>query len=449
MKAFQYENLHQILTDSYAPAIILPESHIKIHYSTLRHLTRTLTKSPPFCNLNPGQVVSLHLPNSFDFVAAFFATVSVRAISNPIDISLSYQDLQDHVLAVKPSFVITNEKSENYVTLKQICLEHKIPLYIINIEYPLIEFKKRRLHSTAGSIKTSIPICSLKPTSTTDFEIVKSSVDAQKYSKSDTAVILHTNGSTGTPKLVPLTHENILISIRNSSSAFVLTAHDTAYNIMPLHHSHGLIGVLLTSFYAGSSVVLPVKFSKDTFWNDVYDFKVTWYSCTPFYHDIVAENPRPNNKLRFVQSCGSNFGKAKLLSLEKLLKVPILTSYVMTETSHQISTTVPDRMRKLGSVGRPIGISVKIIQQGTVLKHGIGEICISGPTIFSKYWNEKENYLFYDINNTKWFRTGDLGWIDERGFLILIGRKLDTVTINQNTTPTGKIEDVFFINLDS
>ncbi|KAJ3260799.1 hypothetical protein HK103_007362 [Boothiomyces macroporosus] len=442
MKGFQYENLVQILTDSYAPAIVLPEAHIKIHYSTLRHLTQTLIKSPPFCNLKPGQVVSLHLPNSFDFITAFFATVSARAISNPIDISLSYNELQDHLYAVKPSIVITNEKSENYDMLKQICLEFKIPLYIITIDYPLIEFKKRKYHSTTSSVKTSLPVCRLKPTSTTDFEVVKSSVEPQLYSKSDIAVILHTNGSTGTPKLVPLAHENILISIKNSSGAFGLTAHDSAYNIMPLHHSHGLIGVLLTSFYAGSSVVLPLRFNKDTFWNDVNEYKVTWYSCTPFYHDTVAKNAPPKTKLRFVQSCGANFGKTKLLSLEKLLKVPVLTSYVMTETSHQICTTVPDRMRKLGSVGRPIGISVRIIQQGNVLKHGIGEICISGPTIFSKYWNEQENQLFYNINNTKWFRTGDLGWFDERGFLILIGRILDSVTINEKATPRVKIESI-------
>jgi len=102
-----YNNLFEILTDSYAPAVVLAKSQIKIYYSTLRHLVQNVITSPPFSNLKPGNVVSLSLPDPFDFITAFFATVAVCGISNPVDIRLSDADMEAHLKLVKPYLLIT------------------------------------------------------------------------------------------------------------------------------------------------------------------------------------------------------------------------------------------------------------------------------------------------------------------------------------------------------
>jgi len=167
--------------------------------------------------------------------------------------------------------------------LKLICQNLGIPVYIISIECPVNptlppKIKRKHRNVLVNSVHTSKPICNIKRIGvSSDLDVASTFVQPHKYKKSDVAVILHTNGTTGIPKLVPLSHENILTSLKNTSNSFALTANDVAYLLMPLHHSHGLIGVFLSSFYAGSTVILPVTFEPNEFWKDLIHFKVILY----------------------------------------------------------------------------------------------------------------------------------------------------------------------------
>jgi acyl-coenzyme A synthetase/AMP-(fatty) acid ligase len=88
-------------------------------------------------------------------------------------------------------------------------------------------------------------------------------------------------------------------------------------------------------------------------------------------------------KLRFVQSCGSPLNPNLLLTLERWLNVPIITSYTMSEACHLITSNLPEETRKLDSVGQPIGVQVCVIDEnGTKVSQGLGEVCIHGPTVF-------------------------------------------------------------------
>jgi acyl-CoA synthetase (AMP-forming)/AMP-acid ligase II len=160
---------------------------------------------------------------------------------------------------------------------------------------------------------------------------------------------------------------------------------------MAMYHTHGLVGVLLSSFFAGSTVLLAIDMSMDNFWKDVLKYRVTWYSAVPLFHKMLLNLPKPNldqdvSYLRFVQSCGYHLESRLVLELEQFLKVPIITSYTMTEATHLVSTTLAYRTRKLDSVGQPVSVSVGIFdEKGGKLLNGMGEICLSGSTLFKGF----------------------------------------------------------------
>src|SRR5204863_9210152 len=103
----------------------------------------------------------------------------------------------------------------------------------------------------------------------------------------DTALFLHTSGTTSRPKGVPLTHGNLLASIRNISAHYQMSAADVGLVVMPLFHVHGLIGATLSPLSAGGTVVVPSRFSASAFWPAVQAHRVNWYSASPTIHQVL------------------------------------------------------------------------------------------------------------------------------------------------------------------
>jgi oxalate---CoA ligase len=385
-----YSNISEILTDSFSPAIILPETNYKLYYSSIRHAYEHLRQTNPFCNLKTGDIVTASLPNSVAFVVTMFTVFSVRATFNPIKVSMDGARFEEHIAAVKPRIVITSEATSNFKEVVRVALKMGIPVFFVSCE--LIEQRFRtpsiiRQFSpiVAHHVKTVTPKFSIQALSETELPRSKFS---SKFDRNDVALLIQTHGTTGHTKLVPLTHGNVLDNLELTAGLFELSANDTSYLIMAMYHTHGLIGVLLTSFFAGSTVLLAVVMTLDNFWKNVLRYRVTWYSAVPLFHKMLLTLPTPDLDkhylyLRFVQSCGYHLESGLVLQLEQLLRVPVVTSYSMTEASHMVSTTLSYRTRKLGSVGQPEGISVAIFDDSNrKLLSGMGEICLSGSTVF-------------------------------------------------------------------
>ena len=113
--------------------------------------------------------------------------------------------------------------------------------------------------------------------------------EATVAEEDDTALILHTSGTTGRPKAVPLTHKNLLTSMHNIQKTYELSPNDKTFLVMPLFHVHGLICALLSSLLACSSVVIPPRFSASTFWPEFVQTKSNWYTAVPTIHKILLE----------------------------------------------------------------------------------------------------------------------------------------------------------------
>ncbi len=244
----------------------------------------------------------------------------------------------------------------------------------------------------------------------------------------DVALFLHTSGTTSRPKGVPLTHNNLMTSIRNIAAHFQLSAADTGLVVMPLFHVHGLIGATLSSWWAGSTVVVPPRFSAQTFWPAVQAHRVTWYSAVPTIHQVLigrADSDGAPRKpgFRFIRSCSSALAPATLAQLEARFDAPVLESYAMTEASHQMTANpLPPDTHKPGSVGQGANVDVAIVdEQGRLLPAGEGgEVTVRGVNVTRGYHNNPEANA--DAFTNGWFRTGDRGTLDADGYLTLIGR---------------------------
>lgn len=244
----------------------------------------------------------------------------------------------------------------------------------------------------------------------------------------DIALILHTSGTTSRPKRVPLSHANLLTSARNVAETYRLTAADVSLCVMPLFHVHGLVASTLATLFTGGTVVVPPKFNPLSFWSTVREHGATWYSAVPTIHQVLlsrAKGSRPAGaeQLRFIRSCSAALAPQTMADIEERFGVPILEAYGMTEAAHQMaSNPLPPAGRKAGSVGRGTAVEIGILDKaGEQMQDGaVGEVSIKGANVFAGYEGNMEANAESFSNG--WFRTGDQGYLDPEGYLMLVGR---------------------------
>lgn len=244
----------------------------------------------------------------------------------------------------------------------------------------------------------------------------------------DIALVLHTSGTTSRPKIVPLTHANLVCNAQNIARSLVLTPDDRCLNVMPLFHVHGLIGAVLGSLAAGGSVVCTPGFNADKFFGWLHDLAPTWYTAVPTMHQAAlaraaVDGGAPKTSLRFIRSCSSALPPKLMSELEATFGVPAIEALGMTEASHQVaSNPLPPRARKPGSVGIATGPEIGIMNEaGELLPAGAtGEIVLRGPNITRGYASPPEANAKAFTHG--WFRTGDQGMLDAEGYLFLTGR---------------------------
>jgi acyl-CoA synthetase (AMP-forming)/AMP-acid ligase II/acyl carrier protein len=265
----------------------------------------------------------------------------------------------------------------------------------------------------------------------------------------DLALVLHTSGTTSRPKLVPLTQANICTSARNIQAALRLQPGDRCLNVMPLFHVHGLIGALLSSVWAGASVVCTPGYSAADFSGWLKSFRPTWYTAVPTIHQAILARAAEDRDLlthfplRFLRSCSSALAPQVMEQVEKVLQTPIVEAYGMTEASHQIACNpLPPLTRKAGSVGKGTGTTIVILDEaGNPLPCGrTGEVAIRGDNVTGGY--ESNPAANQSAFSNGFFRTGDQGYLDEEGYLFLTGRSKELINRGGEKIAPREIDEV-------
>ena len=267
---------------------------------------------------------------------------------------------------------------------------------------------------------------------------------------SDTALLLPTSGTTARSKIVPQRHAGMCTSAYAHGAALALKETDRCLNVLPLFHGHGLHATLVASLAAGASVVCTPGFDIGRFSGWLTEFQPTWYSAVPTMHQAILAQARhsrerlADSRLRFVRSSSASLPPRILAELERAFETPVIEWYGMTEvTSSPIACNpLPPRQRKAGSVGLPTVLDVAIMdERGALLPGGqTGQVVVRGASVTAGYdGNPRATEAAFAGD---WFKTGDLGYFDDDGYLFLVGRIREMINRGGEKVAPQEVDEV-------
>jgi oxalate---CoA ligase len=280
--------------------------------------------------------------------------------------------------------------------------------------------------------------------------------ELQNLNESNYALLMYTSGTTGKPKGVMLTHDNILNGGKNVLISHKLTASDKALCVLPLYHINGLIVTVMGPLVSHSSLVLSEKFSATNFWKHIEEFKCTWFSIVPTIvssllnkYSEVEFNTLDTSSIRFGRSASAALAPETHKNFEEKFKIKMIETMGLTETCAPIlSNPPPPNSIKYGSPGIPYGNEVKIFDEkfNEVERNSIGQICVKGKNVMKKYYKNpiETKKSFYN----DWLLTGDLGLMDHDNFVFVKGRIKELIIKGGENISPREIDDVLYQHPD-
>lgn len=261
----------------------------------------------------------------------------------------------------------------------------------------------------------------------------------------DEVLVLFTSGTTGNKKLVPHTLGDMIVATATIALSWDLTSVDVNCNLMPLFHVGGIVRQVFSPVMSGGCVICCPSFDPTIFWALLAKKTFNWYYAAPTMHHMIlhvgkeVDDSNKNliekfsPKLKMIANAAGGLLPSLAIELRKVFKANVLPSYGMTECMPISSPPSNYQLEKPGTSGVPVGPQVAIMSPGTISTLPPGEegaICVRGDPCFRGYGF---NYLEPDANPSSsflpegWFNTGDMGYLDEDGYLYVTGRSKEVI----------------------
>jgi long-chain acyl-CoA synthetase len=357
-----------------------------------------------------GDVVSLLLPNSVEYVVAYFACWHLGALAGPINSLLKSQET---------AYVISDSESK---------------LLLVNSEF---------LHAVEKTDIQIIPFDNL--------EVTHEQAGETRIDKNDEAIIIYTSGTTGKPKGCLLTHGNAIANARQISTWLGFTENDRLLSMMPLFHMNAVSVTTMSSLYAGGSTVVSPKFTASRFWQIISDYQITSFGSVATMLSMLLSTypdgvpPGLNTEqLRFAM-CGSAPVPAEVMKrFEETFNCLVVEGYGLSESTCRSTFNPPDQRRRPGSCGLPIGNEMRVVDEEDrdVPDGSLGEIVLRGENILKGYYKNPEATATAFRNG--WFHTGDIGYRDADGFYFIVDRKSDMIIRGGENIYPREIDEVLY-----
>lgn len=404
------------------PALLSPtrkDTSFKYLFQLVKEAQDTLQQA----GIVPKSYVGILVDEPTDFVVAALA-VSTGAVVIPIALSITPDEAKRTFKVLQLNTIITDRKLPSPIIEEAIALNIR-PIYIAS--------EKEQPCGTFRLINTNSQVKYKWKTNTPE----------------NLSIILQTTGSTSTPKIVPIREKAIVETCLGSIASLELTSNDRCLNFMPMNHVHGLVTGVYLSLIAGASCILSGGYTREGFFEWLETKQPTWFSTSPtVYKDIIKDLPPARRaalkktNLRFIR-----IGSAPMTAqfgdqLEQLFDAPLIQAYGMTETLQM--TGIPIDKPKKGSVGRSISPEIVIYndQDQPCKPYKAGRIMVKGDTVFDGYLdNEDTSQSFF---NKEWFFTGDLGWLDDEGYLFISGRLKEMINRGGEKIAPVEIESILY-----
>jgi len=407
--------------------------------------------------VNKGDRIGIFMPNIPQFVISFFGILKAGAIAVPISPLYGSRDMRFVLKDASIKLIVALDLL--FPTLQEVCPEcvefsNIVITSLGDLLSPVKRFLAKALRKLPKSPAVAVETRNL-------FELINTHEpldNSIKRDPGDTAVICYTGGTTGTPKGAMLTHENLICNIHQArewaiefqpegvSKSFV--------GAVPFFHIIGLTTTMLTAAQYDSTIYLvpdPRRF--ESILQLISKNKINYLQGVPTMFRALLNHPNfikhDLSSLDIVLSGAAPLPDDLARKFESAAGCMMVEAFGMTETS-PIVTANPFEQdnRKTGSIGIPFpDTDIKIVDMdtGKELPPGkVGEIAVSGPQVMKGYFNkpdETENAL-KEINGSTYMHTGDIGYMDEEGFIFIVNRKKDMINVSGYKVFPSELEEL-------
>ena len=404
--------------------LIAPEAGLSLTYGQLKKDSEALGKHLMKLGLKKGDKVSFMMGNGYQTTRIFLGAMYSGFVMAPISLTAQPSQLE-YVLAHSDTKLI-------FFTADQMArLESAIKMVKRPIDVVLVENDRETIFPDNENL---------------------ASFTLPEVTEDDTALLLYTSGTTGLPKGVPLSHKNIISGGTYTARAHELTPEDRALCSLVLYHINGAVVTAVAPLVSGGSVVMPHRFRVSNFWELISDLDCTWFSVVPtiisyLYHGTDnKERDLNTGKIRFGRSASSPLPTSLQKAFEEKFKIPIVETMGLTETAAPIlSNPMVLSGRKYGSVGVPVGNDVKIIDgEGNEVPRGTpGEIMVRGDNVMKGYYKAPKITAMV-LEPDGWLHTGDLGYMDDYGFVFVTGRIKEIIIKGGENIAPREIDEALY-----
>ena len=414
-------NLARLITDSAAagperPAIRLDDAVVP--YAALDHATRRVAGLLAARGVGPGDRVAIMLPNVPYFPIALYGVLRLGAVAVPMNPLLKEREVAFHLGDSGAKLVFA-------------------------------------WHGFAEAAERGAQAAGTECVLVEPGKVEQLIVEAQPFDEvaeradDDTAILVYTSGTTGTPKGAELTHHNLLDSARVAVELVDAGPDSIELGALPLFHVFGLSSGLNAMMRCGGCLTLLPRFEPAKALQIIERDRVGILLGVPTMYTAMLHAPERSSfdpsTLELCVSGGAAMPVEVLRGFEAAFGCKILEGYGLTETCGMASFNPPDRERKPGSIGTPItGVEMKVVddQDNDVPTGEVGEIVIRGHNVMKGYWQRPD--ATEEVMRGGWFHTGDMATVDEDGYFFIVDRKKDMIIRGGYNVYPREIEEVLY-----
>jgi len=391
------------------------EDNKRISYRELGSMVDSFSSFLTSMEINKGDTVAILLPNSIEFVVAFFSISSLGAVSVPVSTAFKKEEIAFYVNHSSAKLVITEEKLKPIA--EEAVSDNNSSVTVVKGVNP------EWIFTTADT--NSLPKVSIEP--------------------DNEAIYLYSTGSTGKPKRVSRTHLNLVALADNHTETVGWTEEDKILFTIPISHTYGF-GNFISSIKVGASIVVLGDFNRNKILKLLEEESITVFPAVPIMLDVLAKTflPEPKNlsSLKLVISAGAPLPEKIFRSFYDKYGIYPRQLYGSSETG-VISINLGDDIENtFNSVGQHVkNVEVHIIDEDgkEAGVNEVGEITVKSPSMTRGYFGlpEETNKVF----RGGYYFTGDLGRIDGDGFIYIVGRKKFFINISGNKVDPSEVEN--------
>ena len=401
-------------------ALFVDES--KVRYSEILQKVDKLAAFLEHKGIKEGDKVALFLRNSPEFIYAVFAISKLGAVSVPINTFLKVEELEYILTDSGAKLLFASTIHEKIVNQNSICHD---------IIWEGVSSKEKNIFSFEDAFNT------------------KEEVNHTKSSLDDCAMIIYTSGTTGKPKGAMLSNHNLLSNMKYCKQLMEVTPKDRLIVFLPMFHAFTLTAGVLMPLYVGGSIVIIKSLQPfSNIFKQTLIKRVTLFFGIPDVYNALAKAKLPwyflwfNSVRAFISGAAALQPKTLNAMSKKFKRAKLLEGYGLSEASPVVCVNTPKKQKE-GSVGSAMyGHEIKIVnsEMDELPRGEIGDIIFKGPNVMLGYLHRPEATRETIVNG--WLLTGDMGYMDEDGFLFIVDRKKDLIISKGiNIYPRG-VEEV-------